>query len=118
MDEDAPDDWGEPVRALLRSGLTEFGLKDKYSVLKEMEFIINRTNKPHTMDVEIWAADHGIDIRPVSHAVLDLFEDGPYFAEIREKARYWGYGLEAYAMEQIILNGAFAAIRGLGYRKS
>lgn len=118
MDEDAPDDWGEPVRAMLRSGLTEFGLKDKYSVLKEMEFIINRTNKPHSMDVEVWAADHGIDTRPVSHAVLDLFQDGPYFAEIREKARYWGYGLEVYAMEQIILNGAFAAIRGLGYRKS
>jgi hypothetical protein len=118
MDEEARNDWGEPVRAILRSGLTEFGLQDRYSVLKEMEFIINRTNTPHTMDVEIWAADHGIDARPVSHETLNIFEDGPYFAEVREKARYWGYGLETYAFEQIVLNGAFGSLKALGRRKS
>jgi hypothetical protein len=118
MDEEVGNDWGEPIRALFRSGLTEFGLGDRYSVLKELEFIMNRTNTPHSMDVEIWAADHGIDARPVSHETLDLFEDGPYFAEVREKARYWGYGLEIYALEQIVMNGAYGALRALGRRKS
>jgi len=118
IDENALDDWGTPVRALMRSGLTEFGLLDKYSVLKEMEFVINRTNSPHIMNVEVWSADHGTDAKPVSHAALDIFEDGPYQAEVREKARFWGYGLEIFASEHIFVSGAYGAVRQLGYRKS
>ena len=118
MDENAADDWGYPVRALLRSGLTEFGLQDRYSVLREMEFMFNRTNTPHEVDVEIWAADHGFDARPVSHETLDIFEEGPYFAEVREKARFFGYGLTINALEQIYFSGAFGSVRRLGRRKS
>lgn len=118
MDETAEDDWGHSIRALMRSGLTEFGLLDRYSVLKEMEFIINRTTRPHMMDVEIWAADHGFDARPVSHETIDIFQDGPYFAEVREKARFWGYGLAIEASEQIAVSGAYGSLRPLGRRKS
>lgn len=118
MDEAAQNDLGNPVRALLRSGLTEFGLMDRYSLLKEMEFIVNRTNTPHTLEVEVWASDHGTDARPVAHADIDIFEDGPYSAEIREKARYFGYGLTIDAMEQISVSGAFGSVMGLGRRKS
>ena len=118
MDESAPDDWGEPVRALMRSGLTEFGLMDRFSLLKGMEFMVNRTNTPHSLDVEIWASDYGTDARPVSHETLNIFEEGPYFAEVREKARFWGYGLAINASEQIKMSGAFGSVMGLGGRKS
>lgn len=118
MDRDLADDWGEKVKAIFRSGLSEFGLRDRYSVLKEIEFMFNRTNKPHEAKVEVWAADHGIDARPVSHETINLFEEGPYFAEVREKARFWGYGVEIDAAEQILLSGAFGAFKALGFRKS
>jgi len=118
MDKAIRDDWGEKVKAIFRSGLTEFGLQDRYSILKEIEFMFNRTNRPHQAKVEIWSSDHGIHAIPVSHETIDIFNDGPYFAEIREKGRFWGYGIEIDASEQIILSGAFGAFRPLGYRKS
>jgi len=118
MDDGALDDWGHSIRALLRSGLTEFGLQDRYSVLKEMEFLVNRTNTPHTLDVEIWSSDYGFDAVPVSHESIDIFQEGPYFAEVREKGRFWGYGLTIEASEHIFMNGAFGSIAGAGRRKS
>lgn len=118
MDEEAGNDWGEAILALFRSGITEFGNQDRYSLMKEIEFIINRTNTPHSIALEVWAADHGIDVKPIDHQTIDIFQEGPYFAEIRKKFRFWGYGLEVRAMEQVVLSGAYAAMKVLGRRKS
>jgi hypothetical protein len=116
MDETALDDWGRPVYAHCRSGLTEFGLQSRYSLLKELELIVNRTNKSHNLDVEVWGAKHGADPKPVSHETIDISAEGPYEAEVREKGRFWGYGLSVMAHEQIVVNGLFAAVARLGHR--
>jgi hypothetical protein len=118
MDDAARNDWGEAILAILRSGLSEFGNQDRYSVLKEIEFIFDRANQPHSVDVEVWSSDYGLDARPVSHETINIFADGPYEAEVREKARFWGYGLKIDALEQIKYSGAFAAIAAAGRRKS
>jgi len=117
MDEAAQDDAGEAILARLRSGLTEFGGLDQFHILKEIEFIINRTNHPHTLDVEIWSSDYGIDAKPVAHDAINLFADGPYASEIREKGRFWGYGLDISAFEHVVLSGAYASVAGAGRRK-
>lgn len=116
MDRTASDDWGQAIWAHFRTGLTEFGLQSKYSLLKEIEFLVNRTNTAHDLDVEVWASNYGTDAKPVSHETIDISQEGPYEAEVREKARFWGYGLSIQAYEQIIMNGAFGAVRVLGDR--
>jgi hypothetical protein len=116
MDKEARDDWHNAIRATFRSGLTEFGLQDRFSILKELEFVVNRANSPHTMSVDVWASDYGTDPRVVSRETIDLFADGPYSVEVREKARFWGYGIEVDAREQIIFSGGFGSVKALGYR--
>ena len=117
LDDGAGDDWGEPILAVLRTGLTEFGLLDRFSILKQIEFIFNRTNQPHSMEVDVWASDYGTDARVVDSQEIDIFADGPYEIEVREKARYWGYGLKVPATEQIVYSGAYGSVARAGWRK-
>lgn len=117
LDDGAGDDWGEPILAVLRTGLTEFGLLDQFSILKQIEFIFNRTNLPHSVEVDVWSSDYGTDTRVVDSQEIDIFADGPYEIEVREKARYWGYGLKVPATEQIVYSGAYGSVARAGWRK-
>lgn len=118
QDQSAEDDYFEPIYAILRSGLTEFGNLDKFSVMKEVEFIFDRTNRSQDITTSVWSSDYGIQAIPVSHETMDLGEEGPYSMEVREKSRYWGYELTAHALERIRFSGAFGSVKGAGYRKS
>jgi hypothetical protein len=54
----------------------------------------------------------------VAHDTIDISLDGPYTSEIREHARFWGYGLTIEALERVRVSGAYGALTRRGRRKS
>lgn len=118
QDPSAEDDYGNPISVILRSGLTEFGNLDKFSIMREVEFVLRRTNFPQDLVASIWSSDYDTDARPVANATLQLSEEGPHSMEVREKGRYWGYELRGLMSERLVFSGAYGSLRALGYRKS
>jgi hypothetical protein len=118
QDSSATDDYYEPIYTIIRSGLSEFGNLDKFSIMREIEFIINRTNSAQELEARIWASDYGLEATPVSRETFDLSAEGPYSTRVREKSRYWGYELRGLLTARLVFSGAYGSMRPVGYRKS